>query len=700
MNARAATLGLALMTGAVWAQQGDQELPRFRAGANLVRVDAYFTRDGAPVTDLSVNDVEVFEDDRPQTIEGLELVGSRGRTNTTLASEPTTVQQMREAAADAARLFTLFFDTANTSLTGSVNARAPVVTLLDKVIGADDMVGMMTPDISPTNITYSRRTTSIERFVRDAWNWGQRERATSSDPRDDEIRNCYVEHPDIAEEMIERRHEQKTLDAIDNLVTYLDGLRPERKFVVVFTDGWALYQRNERLARALDGGVPGPDPVGVGPGGRLRAGPPPQEGRSTTYESCERERVMLAYIDHEITLREIAQRANRGNVSFYPVDARGLVVFDQSISVPARAQLTPRQDAARLTARHDSLRTLAIQTDGAAVLNTNTTAQELQKLLADVGAYYLISYYSSNPRLDGRFRRITVRVKRDDVNVRARPGYLAPTEAEARAAGAVLPPTGTLGRRSSVGDVVVASSPPSPPAAVARALDAIAPGRGTLPVRVQAVGGRGFVRAIVELDAATAKQPEWEAGGELRLVIEPERGRNGGQQVMTAPIDAGQRSLELTGPDTPLDPGRYTVRAEVKATGSRVPLQVTTFVTVTGPNTDVGTGAVALRRGPSTGLAYLPTADPRFRRTERLRVEVPIFADDFTSKGSLLTREGVATPIVVTCSTRLDEARNLRFAVADVTLAPLAVGEYVLQVTLERKGGKSGDVAYGFRIVP
>jgi hypothetical protein len=38
--------------------------------------------------------------------------------------------------------------------------------------------------------------------------------------------------------------------------------------------------------------------------------------------------------------------------------------------------------------------------------------------------------------------------------------------------------------------------------------------------------------------------------------------------------------------------------------------------------------------------------------------------------------------------------------VADVTLAPLAVGEYVLQVTLEKKGGKSGDVTYGFRIVP
>ena len=51
------------------------------------------------------------------------------------------------------------------------------------------------------------------------------------------------------------------------------------------------------------------------------------------------------------------------------------------------------------------------------------------------------------------------------------------------------------------------------------------------------------------------------------------------------------------------------------------------------------------RRGPSTGLAYVGTADPRFRRTERLRVEVPLAGDGFTGTGRLLTREGSATPL-------------------------------------------------------
>ena len=58
-----------------------------------------------------------------------------------------------------------------------------------------------------------------------------------------------------------------------------------------------------------------------------------------------------------------------------------------------------------------------------------------------------------------------------------------------------------------------------------RALDALAPARGNLPVRVQAAGGAGTIRAIVELDAATAKRPEWISGGTLKLTFEPERTR-------------------------------------------------------------------------------------------------------------------------------------------------------------------------------
>ena len=55
------------------------------------------------------------------------------------------------------------------------------------------------------------------------------------------------------------------------------------------------------------------------------------------------------------------------------------------------------------------------------------------------------------------------------------------------------------------------------------------------------------IRAIVEIDPATAKQPEWLSGGTLRLTFEPERISGltsvGPTQTLTKAIDPGQRSI-------------------------------------------------------------------------------------------------------------------------------------------------------------
>ena len=297
-----------------------------------------------------------------------------------------------------------------------------------------------------------------------------------------------------------------------------------------------------------------------------------------TYEACERMRTMLAYSDHETEFRQLLQRANRANVSFYPIDARGLVVFD----TPIELGVPPYVDRAWLTHRYEGLRTMALQTDGEAVLDTNDVSGAMQKVFADVGSYYLLGYYSTNQKLDGRFRRIRVEVKRDDVQVRARPGYLAPTESG-----------GARRRRVDRS----AGAKPAPPPTVTRALDALAPARGNLPVRVQAVGGRSSIRAIVEIDAATAKQPEWLSGGTLRLTFEPERVTGsssvGTSQTLTMAIDPGQRSIVISGSEQPLAAGRYAVRAELTPRNGRLPLQVTTFATVPAEAAEVGTGGLA-----------------------------------------------------------------------------------------------------------
>jgi hypothetical protein len=262
--------------------------------------------------------------------------------------------------------------------------------------------------------------------------------------------------------------------------------------------------------------------------------------------------------------------------------------------------------------------------------------------------------------------------------VRARPGYLAPTEAEVRAGGVAMEAAG-------------------PPASITKALEGMVQARGNLPVRIQAAGSRGIVRAVVELDAATAKQPQWAAGGTLRVSVEPERATGAAKPAtlnsVTIDVAAGQRSVAVAGIETTLAEGRYTVRAELTPRSARLPLNVSTVVDVPAETALAAPDVLASRRGPSTGLAYVPTADQRFRRTERLRVEVMLMTDGVTGTGRLLTREGQAMPLVVGYSTVPNSG------VADVTLAPLAAGEYVLELSLQ-KNGTTETVAYGFRIVP
>ena len=105
----------------------------------------------------------------------------------------------------------------------------------------------------------------------------------------------------------------------------------------------------------------------------------------------------------------------------------------------------------------------------------------------------------------------------------------------------------------------------------------------------------------------------------------------------------------------------------------------------------------ALRRGRAQGLAYVRAEQPMFRRTERLRVEMPMPAGAANAAGRVLTTLGQPTALVVSYSTQ--ETNGQVIGIADVTLAPLAVGNYVLELNFDVTGRKE-SAAYEFRIVP
>jgi tetratricopeptide (TPR) repeat protein len=125
-------------------------------------------------------------------------------------------------------------------------------------------------------------------------------------------------------------------------------------------------------------------------------------------------------------LRQIVGAAARSNVRIYSLDGRGLDtrqvndmhqlgVMDPGGGAPLEAYNTAE----------DGPNMLAIDTGGYAIRHTNKFADALAEIARDTSNYYVIGYSPTNPATDGSFRKITVRVKRSGLKVRARRGYLA-----------------------------------------------------------------------------------------------------------------------------------------------------------------------------------------------------------------------------------------------------------------------------------
>jgi hypothetical protein len=104
--------------------------------------------------------------------------------------------------------------------------------------------------------------------------------------------------------------------------------------------------------------------------------------------------------------------------------------------------------------------------------------------------------------------------------------------------------------------------------------------------------------------------------------------------------------------------------------------------------------AVLWRRGPTTGPQHARTADPRFRRNERIRLELPTSLDE-PAAARLIDRNGQPMSVPVEVSERPDARGPFRWIVADLGLAPLAAADYAIEVTQ----GQAKQLT-AFRVVP
>jgi VWFA-related protein len=145
------------------------------------------------------------------------------------------------------------------------------------------------------------------------------------------------------------------------------------------------------------------------------------EGLATHLGGIKQGRKTVIFVSEGFTqqvddVRDLYQAANRANVAFYPVDPRGLMM---SNGYTTGAQIMNFQMSAR-----DAMATLASETGGRAIVQKNDITAALGQVIRDSRAYYLIAYESPHPD-DGKFHKVTVRVKRPRVTVFARTGYWA-----------------------------------------------------------------------------------------------------------------------------------------------------------------------------------------------------------------------------------------------------------------------------------
>lgn len=146
-------------------------------------------------------------------------------------------------------------------------------------------------------------------------------------------------------------------------------------------------------------------------------------------------------LDNQAQLQATINAAIRSNVSFYPIDARGLVASaplgDATKSSPGGQAMYSGSSARAATSnfqgQQETLYTLASDTGGKALLDNNDLSMGIVQAQKDISSYYIIGYYSANEALDGRFRRVKIALKDKATATRVarldyRQGYYASKE--------------------------------------------------------------------------------------------------------------------------------------------------------------------------------------------------------------------------------------------------------------------------------
>ncbi|MGB2713167.1 MAG: VWA domain-containing protein [Vicinamibacterales bacterium] len=673
-------------------QPADQQQPEraqqppIRTGINFVRVDVIVSDGkGQPVTDLKAEDFSVAEDGKPQKIESFTLV----KIDNAVQAEdrpPSSIRndydEEREAARPDVRLFVILLDDYHVRLGNSMAVRKPLTEFIQNSLGPADMVALMYPLTPVADIRFSRDRnaliSAIEKFEGRKFDYRPR----------NVMEERYAFYPAA---IVERIRNQLTMGALKAAAFRMGGLREGRKSIIFVSEGFTAT-----LPPQLN------DPVSSMPGlGN------PARGR-TTPDSAQTDRAeFFNTVDLNSDMRDVFDVANRQNTSIYPVDPRGLGAFEYDINEVVGQQT----DRRALNSSLDTLRVLADNTDGRAILNRNDLAVGMRQIIRDASAYYLLGYTSTQAPTDGKFHKIDVKVTRRGLDIRARKGYWAYTADDA--ARALAPPA------------------PEAPSAVTAALNAMAePARGR-PARFwigtsKGENGRTRVTFAWERIAAVPGDRR-ESEPAARVVLNamapdgrpifrgrvPEDGADGGGSAPPSTSTSSTAAASAASPagsapagsvatfEAP--PGQLQLRITVEGARGQVIDSLTRELTLPDfTKVEVTMGTPRVFRGRTVrdianiraNPGSIPTADREFSRAERLLIRVDAYTPGgITPKvtARLLNRTGQKMSDL---PVQVPEGGG---AELELPLSALPAGDYLIELNAAAESGTAQEMI-AFRI--
>jgi len=390
--------------------------PSFPAQVELVTVDVVVTdKKGVPVPGLKREDFVVTEEDAPQSITSFEAVELPPTASAVTPTRPR-VSTNLDRESHSGRSFVILFDDIHLSPFSAQRAKAAVAQFLRTGVREGDRVSLVATGGGAwwsTRMEAGRDEliTMLKRLD------GRYIPDTSNERMSDfEAMRIHIYHDQQVEERVSRRFEtygvsQRNQQQSDDPNQNMNGdpFVQARATDVYFQS----VSRNRITLQILQ---------------RVLMSLSAAKGRKSVVLVSEG----FIYDPNLDEFKQVLQASKRSNTAMYFVDARGLT----GGSIYQTAEFGPPLDNRDIgSALLDTLQegegseSLAADSGGFSVKNTNDLGKGIQRIADESRAYYLLGYNSTNPARDGRFRKISVKIpSRKGINIRARKGYFAPLE--------------------------------------------------------------------------------------------------------------------------------------------------------------------------------------------------------------------------------------------------------------------------------